>query len=201
MFARLLRTTFASAKRCPPTSVPLSVVRVSRRNMSAASHAPTCKSSDTPWLIGSLVVFGPAFLYLISPSARKNTHGVHDDHRNFPALKQHDAHQEHKSESAVPEVETMKDDDGTEANVTSSIVLSQESDVPNDSTSAESNAQTLAAAKTEEVPLSEESATTPEGTAVGKDGSGTVQEKVEEDPPTDFSKAKKSAQKAAGHKK
>ena len=81
MFARLSRTTFASATRCPPKSVPLSVVRVSRRTMSATSHAPTTKSSDTPWLvspifaksnirnlnfqilssqIGSLVFFGPA---------------------------------------------------------------------------------------------------------------------------------------------
>jgi len=154
--------------------------------MSAASHAPT-KSSDTPWLIGSLVFFGPAFLYLLSPSARKNTHGVHNDHHDFPALKQHEGHQANKSESA-PEVEIMKDDEGTETNVASSIALSQESDVPNDSTSSELNAETLTAAKVEGAPVSEESATIPEGTTKGKENPGTVQEKGEEGS-TDSSKA------------
>ena len=66
-------------------------------------------------------------LYLLSPSARKNTHGVHNDHHDYPALKKHEEHKAHKSESdaAVPEVEIMKDDEGTEANVASSIALSQ----------------------------------------------------------------------------
>jgi hypothetical protein len=52
---------------------------------------------------------------------------VHNDHREFPALKQHEGHQAHKTESAgvVPEVEIMKDDEGTEANVASSIALSE----------------------------------------------------------------------------
>ena len=160
MFARLSRTTFASAARCSHTSVPLSVARVSRRTMSATSHAST-KSSDTPWmvfttstrLIANLIYFSvrldhylslaqlcvvlflvlfatitqcqlellwPQLLYLLSPSARKNTHGAHNDHH---ALKQHEEHQAPKSES--PAVEILKDDEGTEANVTSSIALAQ----------------------------------------------------------------------------
>jgi len=75
-------------------------------------------------MIGSLVFFGPALLYLLSPSARKNTHGVHNDHRDFPALKKHEGHSS-ESAVAVPVTETMKDDEGTEANVSSSMALSQ----------------------------------------------------------------------------
>ncbi|KAF8799012.1 hypothetical protein BYT27DRAFT_7202762 [Phlegmacium glaucopus] len=186
MSARLARTVFASATRRQPISVPLSVARVSRRTMSATSHAPA-KSSDTPWMIGSLVVFGPALLYLLSPSARKNTHGVHNDHRDFPALEHH---QEPKTE---PAVETMKDDEGTEANVASSIALSEESDVPNDSTSPESGAETLAAAKTEEA-TSSETIQEPQASEEGKEKSGTFQEKGGEGP-TDLSKAQEAAQK------
>ena len=62
------------------------------------------------------------FLYLLSPSARKNLHGVHNDHHDFPALKQHEEH--HAPETEAP-VEILKDDEGTEANVASSIALSQ----------------------------------------------------------------------------
>ena len=72
------------------------------------------------------LLWSTQLLYLLSPSARKNTHGVHNDHHDYPALKQHEGHQSLKSESGdVPEVETMKDDEGTEANVTASIALSQ----------------------------------------------------------------------------
>jgi len=61
----------------------------------------------------------PQLLYLLSPSARKNTHGVHDDHHDFPALKQH------QTSKTEPAVEIIKDDEGTEANVASSIALSE----------------------------------------------------------------------------
>jgi len=188
MSARLARTIFASATRRTPTSVPLSVGRVSRRTMSATSHASAKSSGDTPWMIGSLLVFGPALLYLLSPSAKKNTHGVHNDHRDFPALQKQDGHQ--AEPAAAAPVEILKDDEGTEANVASSIALSEESDVPNDSTSTESNAETLTAAKTEEVPVSEEPATTSEPEASEGAPEGTEKSETSgEEAPTDVSKA------------
>jgi len=158
--------------------------------MSATSHAPT-KSSDTPWIVGSLVVFGPALLYLLSPSARKNTHGVHHDYHDFPALKTHEGHQAPKAESnvAVP-VEDGEGTEGTgvaEANVDSSTV-SQDSNVPNDSTSPESNGET----KVEDVSASEEPATTRVSESTMAGNSGTSNEKGGEGP-TNLSKAPESA--------
>jgi len=157
--------------------------------MSATSHAPT-KSSDTPWIVGSLAIFGPALLYLLSPSARKNTHGVHNDYHDFPALKRHeDQTPNTESHVAVP-VEDGEGTEGTgvaEANVASSTV-SQESNVPNDSTSPESNGET----KVEDVSASEEPATTRVSESTMAGNSGTPKEKGGEGP-TDLSKAPEPA--------
>ncbi|KAH9948869.1 hypothetical protein B0H21DRAFT_205986 [Amylocystis lapponica] len=78
-------------------------VRIAGRNagarqrlMSTAEHGEAKQGSDTPWMIGSAVIFGPAFIYLLSPSSKKASHGsVHA----------------HKPASAPPPV---KDDEGTE---------------------------------------------------------------------------------------
>ncbi|KDQ25853.1 hypothetical protein PLEOSDRAFT_1113601 [Pleurotus ostreatus PC15] len=83
-----------------------------------SSHGPgheQKKSSDMPWVIGSLVTFGPAFLYLVSPSARKTAPG-HAAHA-------HDSH-------AEPKKVTMKDDEGQEADVTASVQAATADDAP-----------------------------------------------------------------------
>ncbi|KIK69716.1 hypothetical protein GYMLUDRAFT_79809 [Collybiopsis luxurians FD-317 M1] len=79
------------------------------------------KSSDLPWMIGSAVVFGPAFLYLLSPASRKSA--PHDSH--------HEKHDKsHADDSKAQEPIKMKDDEGTEANVTESVHKAEAEDVP-----------------------------------------------------------------------
>ncbi|KAL0069073.1 hypothetical protein AAF712_003759 [Marasmius tenuissimus] len=81
-----------------------------RRGMSSTA-GEAAKGSDMPWIIGSVVVFGPAFLYLASPSTRKSA-----------------PHKPHKSESHAPV--TMEDDEGKEADVTDSIAKAKSEDAP-----------------------------------------------------------------------
>ncbi|KAK0464347.1 uncharacterized protein EV420DRAFT_1037681 [Desarmillaria tabescens] len=56
-----------------------------------STHASSGRSSDTPWIIGSAVVFGPLFLYLLAPDGKKKDH--------------HHAKSEHKPEPVVEEKE------------------------------------------------------------------------------------------------
>ncbi|KAG2039770.1 hypothetical protein BDR03DRAFT_201443 [Suillus americanus] len=94
-------------------SVRSSFAAFSRRTMaSTASHASHGNyGSDTPWMIGSALVFGPAMLYLLSPSAHKTSHAHEAEHG-------HSAHRSDASHHAEPhpaaETPTMKDDEGTE---------------------------------------------------------------------------------------
>ncbi|PPQ85169.1 hypothetical protein CVT25_004176 [Psilocybe cyanescens] len=177
MSARLARSAFQSATRRAQTTVSSSAARVSRRAMSSTSGG--AKSSDTPWIIGASLVFGPAFLYLVSPSARKNQHGIHNDHKEYPTLK-HNADAPKHDEP----VELMKDDEGTEANVGASIALSEGSDVPKDSQSPEKQAELHTDAETAAVP--EEKSET--GDAQEEDGhkhtpkAGTYQKEGEHGP-------------------
>ncbi|KAK7028131.1 hypothetical protein VNI00_014946 [Paramarasmius palmivorus] len=87
-----------------------------RRGMSSTAHEVK-KGSDMPWIIGSAVVFGPAFLYLVSPGSRKTAphkpHGKHDHH-------------ESQSHAPLP----MKDDEGTEADVSGSVAKAVAEDAP-----------------------------------------------------------------------
>lgn len=79
---------------------------------SAVPHASHGNyGSDTPWMVGSALVFGPAVLYLLSPSARKTSHAHEAEHS-------HSAHSSDASNHVEPhpaaETPTMKDDEGTE---------------------------------------------------------------------------------------
>ncbi|PPR05421.1 hypothetical protein CVT24_008034 [Panaeolus cyanescens] len=144
MNARFARNAFAAARRSAQLKTPASIAgRVAKRPMSAsASHGPT-KSSDTPWIVGSLLVFGPMLLYLVSPSARKSQaeHAVHHDKREFPTLHKDvseakDVHAPAPVDSQ-PAPEIMTDDEGTAVDVSSSIELAEASDSPKDSQSPE----------------------------------------------------------------
>ncbi|KAG1902030.1 uncharacterized protein F5891DRAFT_1027072 [Suillus fuscotomentosus] len=88
-------------------SVRSSFAAFSRRTMaSAGPHASHGNyGSDTPWMIGSALVFGPAVLYLLSPSARKTAH--ESEHS-------HNAHRSDASDHVEPQPSAMKDDEGTE---------------------------------------------------------------------------------------
>ncbi|KAI0044420.1 hypothetical protein FA95DRAFT_1574490 [Auriscalpium vulgare] len=70
MAARLLvAAPLRAAIRAQPRLVP-------RRLMSASAHAPKA-STDTPWLIGSALVFIPTIGYLLSPAARDTPQKAH----------------------------------------------------------------------------------------------------------------------------
>jgi hypothetical protein len=61
--------------------------------------------------------------YLVSPSARKNTHAVHNDKKEYPGLKK-------KSETAGSGEQHLKpvmmtDDEGKEENVAGSLALAE----------------------------------------------------------------------------
>ncbi|KAJ3573990.1 hypothetical protein NP233_g2067 [Leucocoprinus birnbaumii] len=156
MSARFARSALASLRASTRARVNSGLP--ARRYMSAESHGAHAKSSDTPWIIGAAVVFGPAFLYLLSPSARKARaeHAVHNDHHDYPALGKNAESHSQVSEPQQEEksTELMKDDEGTPADVTATIALSEESDVPKDSKSPETVADTTVAA--EQAPVGEE---------------------------------------------
>jgi len=98
--------------------------------MSSESHAGHgSEKSDTPWMIGSALVFGSLFLYLVSPSARKSSHAGHghEDH--------HEKHSQHEESQPAQETPSMTDDEGTEvsgAEVKESIEKGFEVDSPKD---------------------------------------------------------------------
>ncbi|KAH0831956.1 hypothetical protein J3R83DRAFT_12842 [Lanmaoa asiatica] len=115
---------------------------LTRRMMNSESHASHggSTSNDTPWIIGSALVFGPLvstldarllfpdppviqFLYLVSPSARKGSHG-HTDHG-------HKSHRQHVE--SHQDVAPITDDEGTEVSgqeVKESIEKAFEADSP-----------------------------------------------------------------------
>ncbi|KAF5341998.1 hypothetical protein D9611_001442 [Ephemerocybe angulata] len=161
MSARLARSAFQTARRS--AAVPGAVRAAGRRSMATSSEG-TVKKSDTPWLVGSALIFGPAFLYLVSPSGRKSVaHAqVHDDKHDFPTLNvaSHDSHPAFPvSQNKV----VMKDDEGTAADVTSSLALAEEANGPKDDVPEEKFQATKAAASAEpiEAPKVESSTTVP----------------------------------------
>ncbi|KAF5315426.1 hypothetical protein D9619_007284 [Psilocybe cf. subviscida] len=145
MSARFARNAFTAASRRAHAYGSTA----SRRAMSSTSHAAETVKKDTPWVVGSLLIFGPAFLYLVSPSARKNPNlkPIHDDKHDFPALKTHD--EAHEEPAPTPKKTVMKDDEGTPADVGASIKAAADSDVPKASVSPEENAEDKEAAAEE----------------------------------------------------
>ncbi|KAF8133675.1 hypothetical protein EV363DRAFT_1214113 [Boletus edulis] len=102
------RVSLNTATRAPRAAL-------TRRMMSSESHAGHgSTSSDKPWIIGSALVFGPLFLYFVSPSARKGSHG-HADHGHDIHSHDHEDKQAQQIESHREEdVKPMADDEGTE---------------------------------------------------------------------------------------
>ncbi|RDB18094.1 hypothetical protein Hypma_000975 [Hypsizygus marmoreus] len=146
-----------------------STVQIGAKRMNSSHAAP--QSSDKPWIIVSGLIFGPAFLYLVSPSARKRPHFGHKEH-------------EHANEAPAPVI--MKDDEGTEANISASLQQAETADVP----------KAAGAEVTESEPAVEAQTTEPEHketviTAAGEK-SGTFQERGESGP-TDLGVARKAA--------
>ncbi|OJA09996.1 hypothetical protein AZE42_03819 [Rhizopogon vesiculosus] len=169
----------------------------SRRTMaSSAPHASHgSQGSDTVWMIGSALVFGPAFLYLLSPSARKTGDSHASEHS-------HGAHRSDASHHAEPQP-AVKDDEGAEVSgdeIKDSMDKAFDADSPKDAqeheevvakgeeTSAESSeavpqeSADSATSETESAPSEEKSepeVTQPESPATTDAGEAT-QEAAEE---------------------
>ncbi|KAJ3856485.1 hypothetical protein EV368DRAFT_71608 [Lentinula lateritia] len=111
MVSRASRQLFASLQRVSARSARTNVysrVHTSRRAMSSSTVEAAKKSSDMPWIIGSAILFGPAFLYLVSPASRKSA-------------PHHDSHGKHEKKGQEHEPVLVKDDEGTEADVSESL--------------------------------------------------------------------------------
>ncbi|KAF9013199.1 hypothetical protein BDQ17DRAFT_583692 [Cyathus striatus] len=142
MSARLARNTIHAATRRVATNARMTP-RIAKRNMSAvgdAAHAAK-SSTDRLWILGSAVIFGPAFLYLVSPSARKNRHDFHDDKHDFPGFVPKEA-------APTPEASTpviMKDSEGESADVSQSVKIAEQDDAPKQAPTPESQPTSAAA--------------------------------------------------------
>ncbi|KAL4244492.1 hypothetical protein ABKN59_011597 [Abortiporus biennis] len=120
-----------------------------RRTMSSAHHAQ--KSSDTPWIIGSSLVFGPALIYLLSPSGKSKVHKTADHHakKHEPKVYPDVAAAEATSTATTS---PLKDDEGSEvsaAEVSSSLQTAYNEDSPKDAQTAEEQGATGGAALTD----------------------------------------------------
>ncbi|KAF9525530.1 hypothetical protein CPB83DRAFT_885554 [Crepidotus variabilis] len=208
MSARLARSAFHNAARRAQTTIGSSLPRMSRRMASTASHGAA--KSDTPWIVGSLLIFGPAFLYLVSPTARKTEHHIdHKDKHEHPALlnDEHSKVLEDKAEKAEkPKPEVVQDDEGTPADVSSSVAVAQfkqSTDSPKEGQSAEKHESLKAAAESEgskepEQPVAEKP--TSESSGNKDEKSGTFREEGDSSP-TDLGKARDAAKEGVPPKK
>ncbi|KAG6905992.1 hypothetical protein DXG01_016452 [Tephrocybe rancida] len=197
-FVAAVRQSFSSTARASLRNTS-STFRAGARRMNS-SHAAFKPKSDKPWIIGSALLFGPALLYLVSPSARKNTgHVVHNDAHDFPGHKAHtpvpaaeEAAPEAASEPAPaePEPVLMKDGEGTEANIAESLVASAD-DVP----AADPVSHTEEAPATPTEPETKQSESEP-----SKDTGGSYQESGS-DRPTDLGEAREAANEGVEPKK
>ncbi|KAJ8519021.1 hypothetical protein ONZ45_g3982 [Pleurotus djamor] len=139
----------------------------------AGFRASARKGTDAAFLmkIGSGVVFGPALLYLLSPSSRKSApHVAHG----------HDAH------PATPVV--IKDDEGTPADVTAEVNAAVAEDAPK-ADGAEVKATEPAEPVEEHPAASEESATEEVVASSEEPSTPPAPEKVEEQSSSDDAKA------------
>ncbi|KDQ62622.1 hypothetical protein JAAARDRAFT_66314 [Jaapia argillacea MUCL 33604] len=73
MASRFGQRTVSQAFRAASRSTFQRVNAGAKRRMASTSHAPK-PDSDTPWIIGSALVFGPAILYLLFPSGKDKAH-------------------------------------------------------------------------------------------------------------------------------
>ncbi|KAH7885392.1 hypothetical protein F5I97DRAFT_1884964 [Phlebopus sp. FC_14] len=84
-------------------------VAFSRRPMSVSSQTNGGSwSSDTPWMIGSALVFGPMLFYILAPPDTKSAHGHSSEHKSH-----HEPPAEHLEPEPSQETPPMTDDEGT----------------------------------------------------------------------------------------
>jgi hypothetical protein len=134
MASRLGGRTFAPALR---RVVHRQAHGTARRQFSSHTHgASNSGSGDTPWKIGSALIFIPTIIYLLSPSARSDSHKAH-------GAAGHDAHAESTHKTPSKSEATITDDEGTEVTVEEvkeSIAQAVTQDAPKEAAQAEADA-------------------------------------------------------------
>ncbi|TFK73631.1 hypothetical protein BDN72DRAFT_168183 [Pluteus cervinus] len=131
-----MRSSSASAMR----SVSRSVMR---RGMSSTSHGHghSAPSSDKAWIIASALVFGPATLYILSPSGKTHNTGHHGHEDNHASSHSTTKGEEVKHEPPAAAAEAVKeesdaapvlvkDDEGKVEDVKESLKAAETDDVP-----------------------------------------------------------------------
>ncbi|KAK0201948.1 hypothetical protein DFS33DRAFT_1351051 [Desarmillaria ectypa] len=121
-----------------------------------STHAPSARSSDNPWIIGSAVIFGPLFLYLLAPDGKKEDHHhAKSEHKPEPVVEEKEAETQPEPEPETPaaaaeestpeppaeaEPATVTDDEGTSVSaeeVKKSIEQAEASDAPKEAAAEE----------------------------------------------------------------
>lgn len=140
MASRLGARAFAPALR---RVVHRRTHEAARRQFSSNTHGAS-NSGDTPWIIGSALVFVPTLVYLLSPSARSQSHNAH-------SAIGHDephAHAEGTPKTSPPpeptkSEATIADAEGTEVpveEVKASLIQAVTQDAPKEAAQAEADA-------------------------------------------------------------
>ncbi|KAJ6585271.1 hypothetical protein B0H19DRAFT_417377 [Mycena capillaripes] len=115
MASRLSRQAFSTTARAARSV--RSNVHAPRRLMSvdaAAHHEPFKPKSDMPWIVGAVVIAGPALAYLLRDTfaIKAKIAAGHHGHDSHDAHDAHAVHAEAHEDHAAPAV--VKDDEGTE---------------------------------------------------------------------------------------
>ncbi|KZT34581.1 hypothetical protein SISSUDRAFT_268763 [Sistotremastrum suecicum HHB10207 ss-3] len=134
MAARFSRNAFSSLRSMNINAAARSTSRVvARRGMSSSSDAKG--SSDTVWIIGSIVVFGGTTGYLLLPPAKATA-----KHQVAEHTKQEPVTYDKSATKKGPATEPMKDDEGTEASaeeIDKSLDAAYSANSPKDAQGAE----------------------------------------------------------------
>jgi len=143
MASRLSRAAFARLAR---PAARVGGRTVTRRGMSSSSGS---QGSDMLWMIGSALVFGPAALYLLSPSAQHKAHEAQQHAlpktkeskpENVPVPDGPAPQESAPEEPKTDESSATTDDEGTSASseeVTDSINKAVDEDAPKNAHAAE----------------------------------------------------------------
>ncbi|KAK0221702.1 hypothetical protein IW262DRAFT_922284 [Armillaria fumosa] len=156
---------FTSSLRAALRRPALNRVAVPSCKRFNSTHAPSARSSDTPWIIGSAVVFGPLLVYLLKPDGKKKDHHhAKSEHKPEPVVEEKEAEPVPEPEAPAPvaeesvpeppaeaepaaetaetasETATITDDEGTPVSaeeVKESIQQAEASDAPKEAAAEE----------------------------------------------------------------
>ncbi|KAI9465534.1 hypothetical protein BJY52DRAFT_1183625 [Lactarius psammicola] len=170
-----------------------------RRQYSSNTHGAS-NSGDTPWIIGSALVFVPTIVYLLSPSAQSNSHKTHS------ATGHDEPHAHAKSTPEMPpppepteSKATIADAEGTEVSVEevkASLTQAITQDAPKEAAQAEADA--AESPKSDDGALGQTSKAEADHEQIEKPHAGTLQgDEDVKPPPPDLSEAPEPSPQAS----